>query len=54
MAKTDTRIKDITTHNDDTINKVIKIFLVHGLSIAEINDIIDDLQNVGILFRERL
>jgi hypothetical protein len=50
----DTQIVDRTTYSEDTLEKVRDTLRDTGRSEYEANEIIRVLQNVGILFRERL
>jgi hypothetical protein len=40
--------------DEDTLLKVYKVLMDYGLTQTEAQDLIDDFQNEGILFRERV
>ena len=40
-------------HDEHTLNKVAELFRKHGFSAGEVQDVIADFDNNGILFRER-
>lgn len=41
-------------HDDHTLDKVRQAFLEHGVSPESVEDLINDLHNAGLLFRERI
>ena len=41
------------THSEETLSKVYRVLYVHGVKHSVAVDIVNDLQNRGILFRER-
>lgn len=45
-------IYEYNMYNDNTMHKVMKTLLDHGLELEKATDVISDLQNEGILFRE--
>lgn len=42
------------THSEETMFKVRKALLKGGLTLAQVDDSITNMQNAGILFRERV
>lgn len=44
---------DITHHDEGTLMKVYKALAANGLEGQDAIDVISDMQNEGILFRER-
>lgn len=41
------------THNEDTLRKVYQALLENGIYGQKATDVVNSMQNLGILFRER-
>lgn len=49
-----TEVVDTSKHSEDTLAKVHAVLAQTGLSLDRADGVINDLQNIGILFRERI